>query len=190
MVEFPPLTYFLWAVAALIGYYFLSGFIWGAGYAPTSTKEIENVVRLLDLKTGDTFYDLGSGYGRMIFAIAERYHVKCVGIEVDTVKCEWMNFMVKRKKLVGRVDILRSNFLKASLYDAEKIFIFLSRATDIMEKLQKKMWDEMKPGSLVVSHVHPFKNWTPLKQQGELFLYSVPERDRNLTSPSLQEYRV
>ena len=44
-------------LAAVMAYYFLSGFIWGAGYAPTSRKEIEKVARFLDLKAGKTFYD-------------------------------------------------------------------------------------------------------------------------------------
>jgi precorrin-6B methylase 2 len=184
VLNFPPLTYFFWGIAGLIGYYFLGGFLWGAGYAPTSSKEIQNVAKLLNLKSDDTFYDLGSGYGRMIFAMAERYHAKCIGIEVDLVKCKWTSFMIRRKKLEDRVKVVQSNFLKANLRDAEKVFIFLSRVTDIMEKLQTKMWSEMKPGSLVVSYTHQFKNWSPQKQEGELFVYSVPAPAQNYSRPN------
>jgi ubiquinone/menaquinone biosynthesis C-methylase UbiE len=183
MLNFPPLTYFFWGITALIGYYFLGGFLWGAGYAPTSPKEIEKVAKLLDLKSDDTFYDLGSGYGRMIFAMAERYHAKSIGIEVDPIKSKWTSFMIRRKNLEGRVNVIQSNFLKVNLRDAGKVFIFLSRATDIMEKLQTKMWREMKPGSLVVSYTHQFKNWSPQKQEGELFVYSVPAPTHNYSLP-------
>jgi precorrin-6B methylase 2 len=183
MLDFPPLTYIFWGIAALIGYYFLAGFIWGAGYAPTSSKEIQNVAKLLDLKSDDTFYDLGSGYGRMIFAMAEKYHAKCIGIEVDPVKCKWINFMIKRKSLDGQVKVIQSNFLKANLSNADKVFIFLSRATNIMEKLQIKMWNEMKPGSLIVSYAHQFKNWSPQEREGELFVYSIPAPAQKYSPP-------
>ncbi|MGI0091618.1 MAG: SAM-dependent methyltransferase [Nitrososphaerales archaeon] len=164
----------LFSLAGLIAYFFLSGFIWGAGYAPTSEKEIANVARLLNLKKGETFYDLGSGYGRMIIAIAERYGVNCVGVEIDPLKCWWTNLAIRRKKLQGSVKVINSNFLKVNLEEAAHVFLFLSNAAGIMERLRKKLFSEMKPGTVIVSYMHRFKNWPPEKQEGKLFVYLIP----------------
>ena len=171
----PTLSILLWVLAGLIGYYFLSGFIWGAGYAPTSKGEIDRIAELLNVGNGK-FYDLGSGFGRIVISLADRYDANCVGVEVDPLKCWWSNLMIRRKKLQGRISMIHSNFLNVNLGDADKVFIFLSGGTDIMERLRKKMWEEMKPESLVVSYVHKFSNWTPVKRNGRLFLYSIPTR--------------
>jgi hypothetical protein len=174
VIAIPLLTICLWVLAAVVGYYFLSGFVWGAGYAPTSKSKVESIANLLELKNG-SFYDLGSGFGRIVLCIAEKYEVNCVGIEIDPIKCWWTNRMIRRKKLQGRVVVVQSNFLKVSLRDADKVFVFLSRSTNIMEKLRKKMWNEMKAGSLVVSYMHSFENWAPVERRGDLMLYAIPD---------------
>jgi precorrin-6B methylase 2 len=165
----------LFSLAAFIGYFFLSGFIWGAGYYPTSKKELDSVAKLLKLNENSRFYDLGSGYGRMIIGFAEKYGSTCVGVEIDPMKCWWTRQAIKRKKLGPKVSIMNTNFLSADLKDADGIFVFLSSETKIMQKLQEKLFTELKPGTRVVSYVHRFKSWAPEQTEGKLTMYSVPE---------------
>jgi len=184
----PLQSILLFSLAAFIGYFFLSGFIWGAGYYPTSKKEIDSVARLLSLAKDSKFYDLGSGYGRMIVGISQRLGVSSVGVEIDPVKCWWTRQVVKRKKLGDRVKVVKSNFLNADLRDADGIFIFLSNETRIMQKLHEKMFEELRPGTKVVSYVHQFKNWTPDRIEGKLFLYSIPNTTNALNRNELGSY--
>ncbi|MHB1869072.1 MAG: SAM-dependent methyltransferase [Nitrososphaerales archaeon] len=174
----PLISIIMWVLAGVMAYYFLGGFIWGAGYAPTDRKEIEKVARFLNLKEGKTFYDLGSGYGRMVITIAQNCNVNCIGVEMDPVKCWWTRFMIKRKKLEAKVKIIQSNILNVNLSEAENVFIFLSKTTDIMKRLREKMFREMKPGAHVVSYVHRFSDWPPEKVEGSLYLYSIPQEDK------------
>jgi len=169
----PIQSILLFSLAAFIGYFFLSGFIWGAGYYPTSKKELDSVVRLLGLDKNSRFYDLGSGYGRMVVGVAERTGSKCVGVEIDPLKCWWTRQVISRKRLGGQVTIVHSNFLKVDLHEADGIFVFLSGETKIMEKLQEKLFRELKPGVRVVSYVHRFKNWEPERVEGKLSVYSI-----------------
>lgn len=174
MYVIPLFTILSFVLAGAIAYFFLGGFIWGAGYAPTSSKEIEKVARLLDLKKGDTFYDLGCGYGRMIISMGVRYGVRSIGIEADPLKCWWVNLMIRRKKLEGMVSVIHSNFLEIDMGEIGKAFIFLSNSTSIMKKLKGKMFKEMKPNSRVVSYSHRFADWQPDMIEGGLYLYSIP----------------
>ena len=171
---FPIQSVLLFAIAAFLAYFFLSGFIWGAGYAPTSRKEIDTALRLLNLKENSKFYDLGSGYGRMVIAAAEKSKLSTTGVEIDPIKCWWTNLAIKRKKLLGRARVIRSNFFDVNLRDADGIFVFLSSETHVMQKLQEKIFKESKPGTKVISYVHRFKSWTPSAVERNLFLYIVP----------------
>ncbi|MDA4129980.1 MAG: class I SAM-dependent methyltransferase [Thaumarchaeota archaeon] len=163
-------------MAGFIGYFFLSGFIWGAGYYPTSRKEIDAVVKLLHLSKDSRFYDLGSGYGRMIVGVGQKFGIKSIGVEADPLKYWWTRQVISRKKLGTTVSVIHSNFLNVDLKDADGVFVFLSSETKIMRKLQEKLFQEMRPGARVVSYIHRFKNWTPEEVEGKLSLYSIPER--------------
>ena len=176
----PIQSLILFGIAIFVAYFFLSGFIWGAGYYPTSRKEIDALGSLVDLNKNSTVYDLGSGYGRMIIGIAEKYGAKTIGIEIDPIKCWWTKMMIARRHLRGRVRVIRGNMLNANLSNADCVFIFLSEETKIMAKLHDKMFREMKPGSSVISFVHKFKSWAPEKTQGSLTLYKVPETKSEL----------
>jgi SAM-dependent methyltransferase len=170
---FPLLSYFLFALAAFVAYFFLSGFIWGAGYYPTSSNEIDSVIRLLKLDENSTFYDLGSGYGRMIITIAQRTDAHSIGVEIDPIKCWWSRRQIRRKGLDRKVEVLHSNFLNIDLDRADAIFVFLSSEGSIMEKLYAKIRKECRPGTRIVSFEHKFKNWQPEKSEGKLHLYSL-----------------
>jgi SAM-dependent methyltransferase len=176
MPEIPLISLAFFALAAAFAYFFLSGFIWGAGYYPTSRKEIDGVAKLLDLDGGSVFYDLGSGFGRMIIAMAERYDVKCVGVEIDPIKYYWTKLMIMVKNLSGKVSVIHENLLDFDLRNAEKIFIFLSPETKIMPKLKEKIFTECKLGTKVVSYVHRFQDWQAEQSAGELTLYRVSKQ--------------
>jgi precorrin-6B methylase 2 len=164
----------LFALAAFLAYFFLSGFIWGAGFFPTSRNEIDPVVQLLGLGKDSKFYDLGSGYGRMIINVSEKYGLSTIGVEADPVKCWWTRIAIRRKGLQDRARVINSNFLSVNLRDADGVFVFLSGETGIMDKLREKAFREMKPGGRIVSYVHKFKQWTPEKTEGNLSLYVIP----------------
>ncbi len=163
----------LFAMAGFLAYLFVSGFIWGAGYFPTSSGEIDNVIRLMNLKEGSTFLDLGSGFGRMILSIAKKSRVNSVGIEIDPLKCAWTNLMIRSKGLSSRVKVIRQNLLSADIRNADGIFVFLSNETSIMEKLEEKIEHEASPDVRVVSYIHRFKNWAPEASEGDLYLYTL-----------------
>ena len=173
----PVFSIVLFALAGSIAYLFMSGFIWGAGYYPTSKKEIDSTIRLLNLKEDSTFFDLGSGFGRMIISIAEKCKVNCVGVEIDPLKCAWSRLMIRRKGLSARVKVIRGDLLTANIGEADGIFVFLSNETKIMKKLKDKVEREARPQIKIVSYIHRFRNWVPEEIEGSLYLYSVKRLD-------------
>ena len=162
----------LWAFAAFLVYFFLSGLPWGAGYSPTSRKQLEAAAELLQLKEGDTVYDLGSGFGRALIFFAKEYHVRAIGAEVDPLRRAISVWIARRRGVSTSVTVLRKNLLDVDLHGSGKVFFFLSPL--LMRRLQEKLGREMPPGALVVSVEHRFPDWKPVESRGDVRLYVVP----------------
>jgi len=160
----------LWAFAAFLVYLFLSGLVWGAGWAPTSKRQLKAAAGLLQLKEGDTVYDLGSGFGRALIYFAERYRVSAVGVEIDPLRRLFTLWSARRQGL-ATVTVLRRNLLDVDLRDATKVFFFLTPL--ITRRLQDKVATEMRPGALVVSVDHRFPDWQPVETRENVHLYVV-----------------
>ena len=174
MTAIPLVSMILWGFCALIAYLFISGFIWGAGYFPTSTSDMKNIAKLADMKEGSVVYDLGSGFGKIVAYLAQNLGAKCVGVEIDPFKCWWSRMIIRQKGLSERVRIVRSNLFDVDVSEADVVYIFLSDATKIMKHLKPKLLREMRPGSKVISFHHKFEDWRPETNLGDLRVYVVP----------------
>lgn len=127
---------------------------------------------MLQLKRGDTVYDLGSGFGRALIFFAKEQDVSAIGAEIDPVRKFITLWSARRERVSTRVIVLRKNLLDVDLRSANKVFFFLSPL--LMRRLQEKLGREMAPGSLVVSVEHRFPEWKPAQTIGDVFLYAVP----------------
>jgi SAM-dependent methyltransferase len=172
-----------WALIALAGcwgYLFLSGMLWGAGWAPTPEKQLKAAASLLRLEKGDTVYDLGSGFGRALIFFAKNYHVSAVGVEVDPLRRHITRWSARKQGVAANVTVLRGNLLDVDLTQSSKAFFFLSPL--LMRTLQEKLAREMPEGSLVVSVEHRFPDWKPAASVQNVHLYVVSQHELSTTS--------
>ena len=165
-----------------MGLFFASGMPFGAGYQPVPMRAVRRMLELSQPE-GKVVYDLGSGFGRVLFGAAARNPARCVGVEVDPLKCWWARRGARRRELDGTVLVVRANLLNVDLSEADVAFAFLS--PHLMRKLKRKVLAEMKDGSVVVSYNHRFEEWIPEIDDAELNvrLYRVPSR---YSAPSAQ----
>lgn len=164
------------ALACIAAYFFLGGFIWGAGYEPTPKKDIDTAAKLLNLKQGMTVYDLGSGTGQVVIHLAKKYMVKCVGIEVDPVKAWISRALISRQPgLAKMIEIKRNDLFSVDISEADAVYVFLSGGTSIMKRLETKLSSELREGARVASYIHLFRDWTPCSSAGKVRVYLVPK---------------
>ena len=161
----------LWAFAAFLVYLFLSGLVWGAGWAPTSKRQLKAAAGLLQLKEGDTVYDLGSGFGRALIFFARSYRVRAIGVEIDPLRRIVTLWGARRQGVSAQVSVTRANLMDVDLKRASKVFFFLTPL--LMRSLQEKVAREMAPGALVVSVDHRFPDWKPAATVENVHLYVV-----------------
>lgn len=131
----------------------------GAPFVPLEPQIVEQVMLYAQIKPGDTFYDLGSGDGRIVIAAALR-GANAYGVEIDKLRVLYARLWIFFLQLRQQAIILEQDLFTVDLSGADIVCLFLLQETN--EKLEKKLEKELKPGTRVISVAFSFPNWEPL----------------------------
>ncbi|MFH1146058.1 MAG: methyltransferase [bacterium] len=146
-------------VAFLLVLWMWSLTVTGAPFVPIPTAILPEIIKALDLKDDDVFYDLGCGDGRVLIAVArERPMIKCVGVEKAIFPYWTARYNVWRSECKN-IKIVRNNMFKEDLSKATKIFTYLF--PKLMDRLFGKLNQEVKTGLVVVSCDFQFSKKEP-----------------------------
>jgi hypothetical protein len=128
----------------------------GAIFVSTARIRIRAFLDAVPMDKGDIFVDLGSGDGRILWAVHKRYGVRATGYEVNPLA-----YAIARLLCVGNKDLLvrYADFWKADLATADVVFCYLF--PDVMGSLASKLEKELKPGTRVVSCNFALPGWSP-----------------------------
>jgi SAM-dependent methyltransferase len=148
-----------------------------APYVPSEGSVVEKMIHLADVKKGDTFYDLGSGDGRIVIAAAY-CGALAFGIEADWLRVLMSRIWIRLFGLNKTAHILHQDIFKTDLSKADVISLFLLQETN--EKLKDKLVKECKVGTRIVSYCFTFTNWKPTQIEniresiyGPIYLYTI-----------------
>lgn len=128
-------------------------------YVPTPRIIADGMIALARLQGAEVVYDLGAGTGSIIRRAAEKYpQIHAVGIELSPPV--WLaGWFLSRSRAVRF--ICKSVFAE-NLSEAEVIFLYM--LPKMMERLEEKFDQELKPGTVVVSHAFPFARKKPAEE--------------------------
>jgi SAM-dependent methyltransferase len=130
-------------------------------FVPTPPEVVDEMLRLVGLKSGDILYDLGCGDGRIVIAAAKRYGVKALGIDIDPVRIKESNENAAQAGLEGKVQFIQQNLFDADFRDATVVTMYL--LTSVNLRLRPKLLAELRPGTRLVSHSFDMGEWKPDK---------------------------
>ena len=132
-----------------------------APFVASPLPVVRQMLILSELKSGETFYDLGSGDGRTVIMAAKDFGAKSVGVELreDLAKRALSN--INELGLETKVQILQNDIFKVDLSPADVVFLYLT--TSANEKIKPKLEAELKPGARVVSHDYEILGWKSSK---------------------------
>ena len=165
----------------------------GAPYLPTFGNKLDIMFDLIrrHVSTSSSmsspsslkkFVDLGSGDGRVVFRAArEGIFQKSVGYEINPALHMWVKFrQMITPKYWSSTQFYLGDLWKVKLHHYDVVAVY--GLYPIMERLGKKLQQELKPGSIVVSNVFEIPNWKAVSStasgssQGKgVYLYQVPE---------------
>lgn len=153
-------------IIMLLFFVFASVIIFGAPYVPTLRAQRHIALDLLNLKKGQTLYELGSGDGSLLIEAASR-GIKAVGYELNPILVIISRWRARRHP--GMVKVYWSNFWHANLAAADGIFIF--QMDKSMKNLEAKIKEEKQGKLKVASHAFKVPGKKPLRKVGAILLY-------------------
>ncbi len=135
----------------------------GIAPMPSSRRASKAIVETLPNEFAGELLELGSGWGGLACAIAKRRP----GARVIGFERSWIPWAVSRlrARLFGRrrVAIRLCDFRNSDLGAADAVVCYLFPGA--MERLADKLRDELRPGTLIVSHTFRLPGWTPQSEK-------------------------
>lgn len=154
----------------------------GISPMPTSPKAKECLFALLPQELQGKIYELGSGWGTLLFPLAVKYpSCEVIGYETSFLPY-WVSIIWLWSFPHPRTRILRQDFFNVSLNDATLVVCYLYPKA--MEKLKVKFENELKPGTFIISNTFGIPNWKPLVAldvcdlyHSKIYLYQISGKE-------------
>jgi hypothetical protein len=159
-----------------------------APFITTPSDVVERMLRFAGTGPDDLVADLGSGDGRIVIAAARDFGARGLGIELDAALVEKSRAAARTAGVAERVSFVRGNVLFADISQASVVTLYL--LPGLINQLQPRLLDGLKPGTRIVSHAFTMVGWNadrseivPQAEQGgksAIFLWIVPAKARGM----------
>jgi protein-L-isoaspartate O-methyltransferase len=138
-------------------------------FVPTAKYKVATMLELANPTPKDKMVDIGSGDGRIVIAFAEK------GIDATGFELKEHLLQSSRDKATN-LQLKNAHFFKKDFWN-EKLtqytIIVVFGMNSIMPRLQKKIEQEARPGTKVLSNVFKFPGWKIETTKDDVNLYIV-----------------
>jgi len=128
-------------------------------YEPTPHKVVAQMLRLAQVREGDVVYDLGCGDGRIVIAAVKEYGARGVCVDIDPQRIRESRVNATAAGVMERIRFLEQDLFATEIREATVVMLFLWPEVNL--KLRPKLWQELRPGTRVISYIHDMGDWTP-----------------------------
>ena len=127
-------------------------------YYPTPTEIVQHKLDLLELKDGETVFDLGCGDARQLIMACAMADVHCIGYEILPEAIQDAEFRIKEAKLSDRIEIRTEDVYQADISNANVLILYFSRS--VLGALSLKLEKELPIGARIATHQFDIPGWT------------------------------
>lgn len=146
-------------------------------FVVTPQTTVEGMLELAQVTEQDTVYDLGSGDGRIPITAAQKYGARGVGIEIKPDLVERARKNAKLSGVGEQVEFRQNDLFDANFSEATVVTLYLFPEVNL--KLRPMLFEQLDPGTRVVSHSFDMDEWEPdssVNVEGDiLYLWTIPE---------------
>lgn len=143
-------------------------------YVPSPPLVVEAMLELAGVGPSDSFYDLGSGDGRLVIGAALR-GATAVGIDIDTSLVLRSRSLAESAGVSELASFHRQNFFETDFRPATVVSLYLLHSVNLA--LLPKLRAQLRPGTRLVSHSFDMGLWKPdrelMVETKLLFLWTV-----------------
>nr|ADN14896.1 putative RNA methylase [Gloeothece verrucosa PCC 7822] len=146
------------------------------GYIPCHPTIVSAMLDLAEITKDDVLYDLGCGDGRIVITAAQKYHIPAVGIDLDPQRIADARNNAIQAGVSHQVNFLSQNLFESDFSQATVITLYLLPHLNL--KLRPLLWQQLKPGSRIISRDFDMEDWPPSKivdlqvEEEDIKLYS------------------
>src|SRR3990167_3267249 len=155
---------FLFLLIILFSFFFAIDVFLDLPYVATKKEKVGTIIKLANIKRGETVIDLGSGDGRLLFAAAQK-GAKAIGYEVNPYLVLFTK--VKAKILrENRVVVKKQSLWQADLKKANVIFVYGRGKT--MKRFEDFVFKNARKGTRIIVNTDltkPFPTKKPTKSE-------------------------
>jgi hypothetical protein len=164
----------LFAFAGIVAYFWMSSFLFGAGYQGAPRRSVEAMFRLSRLGPQDFLFELGAGIGSVAFPAARERSARVRAVEIEPLRYLLLRMRRALGPAADRIEVRRENMFTVDLREATVVSAFLWPGA--MARLRPKFERELRPGVRVVSRCHAIPTWTPAEYDAaaDVYLYVWP----------------
>ncbi len=145
-------------------------------YVPTSTPVVDKMLAMAGVDGDDLVYDLGSGDGRIVIQAARKYGARGVGIEIDPDLVKKARKKARQAGVSDLVEFRQADLFETDFSDATVVTMYLLPSVNL--KLRPKLFEQLAPGTPVVSHDFDMGAWKPeqkVKLEGDIvYRWTIP----------------
>lgn len=150
-------------ILLFLGFYLMFSKRTVAPYFPTKKKDLERINNLAKLGSGMSFYDLGCGDGRVCLYLAKKNpNINVLGIESSYIFYSIAKIRAWLAQLPN-LTIKLGDVFQENLGGADCLYTFAFTDT-INGKLKKKILEEMKPSSKLISYAFRINDWPGIEE--------------------------
>lgn len=128
-------------------------------YVPTPSAVVAQMLALAKPTRSDVLYDLGSGDGRIVIEAARRFGTRGLGVDLNPVRVEEARANARRAGVQNRVRFRQQDLFETDLRAASIVTLYLLPRVNL--ELRPKMFEQLRPGTRVVSHAFDMGDWKP-----------------------------
>ena len=155
----------------------------GGPYVPTPQVVVDEMLRMARVGPNDFVVDLGSGDGVIVLTAAQKFQARGFGVDIDPELVKLSNSEARRLGVADRARFFVQDVFKTDISKATVVTLYL--LPGMMVNLRPKIFEELRPGTRVVSHDYHFADeWLPDEQ----YTWDVPEKEKVSGIPSATVY--
>lgn len=128
-------------------------------YVPTPPEVVNRMLAIANVNKNDVLYDLGSGDGRIPITAAQKFGIRATGIDINPERIREANANAQKAGVTNRVRFLNQDLFASNFSDATVVTLYLLPTLNV--KLRPQLFQQLKPGTRIVSHDFDMGEWKP-----------------------------